>query len=173
MTLMMKLASTVLSLKCPCTLMASTRMVLMMKIMLEDMVEAVVIAEQERALTDTLTRHIRDVLPRTLSLIRDLPTMVNKPLSLTRLPLMDNEPTSYSTLRLVTPLLLMLYPSKLNVAIQPEEPNVLTAREEDATSSSTQKTRMIWNPLMRLNHQARSQALQMNPTSETKWRNSS
>lgn len=168
----MQLTSTVLSLRCQCTLTASTKMVLMMRTMLEDMVEDVVIVEQRRALTDTLTRHIRDVLPRTLSLIRDLPTMVNKHQSPIRLPLMDN---SCSTLQLATPLLPMLNLRQPNVAIQPEEQNVSTVREEDATLSSTQKTRMMSHALspMILNHLAIILALQMTPTMETKWKNSS
>ena len=155
--------------------MASIKMVSMMKTMLEDMVEAVVTVAQRRALTDTLTRHIRDVLPHTHLLTRDLPTTVNRPLSLTRLPLMDNKHTSCSTLQLATPLLPMLLdPSKLNVAIQLEEPHDLTVREEDVTSSSTHLTRMMKNALcpMILNHQA-SQTLQMIPTTEMNWKNSS
>ncbi len=69
-----------------------------MKTMLEDTVEAAVIEKLGRALTDTLTRRIRDVLPRTLSLTRDLPITASKPLSLTYLSLMDNKHTSCSTL---------------------------------------------------------------------------
>ena len=144
----------------------------MTRTMLEDMVEDVVIAKR-RAHTDTLTRHIRDVLPRTLSLIRDLPTMANKHRSLIRLPLMVN---SCSTLQLPTPLLPVLNLRQPIVAIQPEEQNVSTVREEDATLSSTQRTRMMSHALcpMILNHLAKIQALlQMTPTMETKWRNSS